>query len=99
MKLGLNNYRSKELEIRLLYFTCPACGGYRLQEIATGLWTIREIESVRADGEIVYGAYEIDGGKRSFRCANCGYEIDDENQNYIEDGRFLANWFINRETI
>ncbi len=42
-----------------------------------------------------YGVYEIDGGgKRAFRCGTCGYEIEDEDQNYIEDGQFLADWLL-----
>ena len=101
MTINSKNYQSRETalkdpERRLLFFTCPACGGFRLQEIATGLWTIREIESVKANGEIVYGAYEIDGGNKcTFRCGTCGYELEDEDRNYIADGQSLVDWLIN----
>ena len=98
--MSSTNYELRETpleqpERRLLYFTCPACGSCRLQEIAHGLWSISEIKAVSTNGEIEYGACEIDGGnKRTFRCGKCGYEIEGDDQNYIEDGQSLADWLI-----
>ena len=90
--------RGKRLE-----FTCPKCGGHRLEEV---VYLRQEIKAVYDPGNpafnwdywwdkqiIIGGAYGyITPDENHYRCYDCETELRDEDDNIDYGGEFLIEW-------
>jgi len=81
------------IEIRVVEaFTCPNCGGYRLEEIQSGVTLSAESEGIGEGGEIEYGKKSgKDGVVERFQCVDCGWKVPD-----CQDTVALFEWLRKR---
>ena len=68
-------------------FTCPSCGGNRLEKITSGSTVVENVEGIE-DGEIVFSKMWIASHTELtfFRCVKCNYRI-----------REKADWELKKE--
>jgi rubredoxin len=58
-------------------FTCPTCGGHRLEEVLVGVVLYSVIDYVGASGGVEYGPENHeDGDIDRYQCVDCGWVME-----------------------
>ena len=84
------------IEMKQLKFTCPKCGKHELGSVEQVIMTypITEI----TDEDVVYDSDNPtagDGQVLAYQCMHCGFELEDEQGNSIDDCLQVIEWIKN----
>ncbi|MFH1114171.1 MAG: hypothetical protein V1792_09645 [Pseudomonadota bacterium] len=75
-----------------LKFTCPQCGGHRLQVIRLHTCEVTPVEGATAEGELSFGTMLYFGGEHSFQCLDCDFKLAPDVDDPNKVGQALASW-------
>jgi len=77
-----------------LQFTCPKCGHHELGSVEQVIRTF-PIAAITGDADLEYN-YEAaesgDGNVVAYQCLRCGFELQDEKGNAIQDCMKVVEW-------
>ena len=80
-----------------LIFTCPKCGKHELGSVEQAIMTY-PITLIPDDGDLNYD-YDNpetgDGQVLAYQCRHCGFELEDEQGNSIDDCLQVVEWIKN----
>ena len=77
-----------------LQFTCPNCGKHELGSVEQVILTY-PIITINDNGDFDYDTDNPtagDGQVLSYQCMNCGYELENEQGNAIQDCESAVEW-------
>ena len=83
-----------------LKFTCPNCGKHELGSVEDVILTY-PIITINDNGNFEYDTDNPsagDGQVLSYQCMNCGYELEDEQGNAIQDCESAVEWLKDNMT-
>jgi predicted RNA-binding Zn-ribbon protein involved in translation (DUF1610 family) len=74
-------------------FTCPRCGGHRLEEVVCQVTASYEVVEYYPEGDLEYGDADMDGGKVDrYQCRDCGWVVPQ-----VADGQGLIAWLLQQQ--
>ena len=81
-----------------LKFACPECGHDALEEVVAVDMMVNPISRLDPGGDHDYGGTDSEEGEgvQCYRCAKCGWEIEDGEGIRIDDCVSLAEWLKTR---
>jgi len=89
----MENKKQKIEEIKTLTFICPDCNGTRLEVIETNAIVSSVISNLDKDGDFDYENLCVDDSVVDrFQCIECGYVLQDENEEKITDNMEVIEW-------
>ena len=89
----MKNKKQKTEEIKTLTFICPKCKGNRLEVIETNAIVSSVISNLDPDGDFDYENLNVDDSiVDRFQCIECGYVLQDENEEKITDNMEVIKW-------
>jgi len=78
-----------------LVFTCPDCGGHRLECCEDGPY-VSEILNIDKEGDFDFGEINASGEVDRFQCLNCGYVLKEDDgrhgYNNIQEHLEVVEW-------
>jgi len=74
-----------------LIFTCPDCGGHRLECCEDGPYS-SEVFNIDNDGDFDYGNIEASGTVDRFQCLSCGFVLSREDGSNIDENEEVVEW-------
>jgi rubredoxin len=79
--------------VKSLTFICPKCKGNRLEVIETNAIVSSVISNLDPDGDFDYENLCVDDSiVDRFQCIECGYVLQDENEENITDNMEVIEW-------
>jgi len=89
----MENKKQKIEAVKSLTFTCPDCNGTRLEVIETNAIVSSVIANLDKDGDFDYENLNVDDSVVDrFQCIECGYVLQDENEEKITDNLEVVEW-------